>query len=55
MASKYSRDELRSMAQNVLLDRQTNDFRYIELLLAMPFRTGLSESTIVRKIEELVR
>lgn len=51
--SRYTKDALRMMATEVLNARDNADPRFMEILFALDFITGLSFQEITRRIEQL--
>ena len=50
---KHSDEALKEMARTVLKAKQNKDDRYLEFVMTMMMRTGLSVDTIQTKIEEM--
>lgn len=51
--SKYTKDELKGMAKRAIEARNCGDIRYQELMLVLMMITGLDQSQVERKIDEL--
>lgn len=51
--SKYSDEVLKEMARTVLKAKQNKDDRYLEFVMTMMIRTGLSVDIVQTKIEEM--
>lgn len=51
--SKFSREELRHMARSALQAKAQNDMRWLQLILACMFRTGLDADHIELEIGRL--
>lgn len=51
--SKYTQDELRRWAQIALVARDSNDERYLALVLTLSMRTGLSPEEVEKRIKRL--
>jgi len=51
--SRYTKDQLRAMAQTVLNARSMDDSRYIELIMLLVARTQMTPAEITQEIERL--
>lgn len=53
--SKYTPNELQSMAQTALDDKRQGGIDYMFLVMALMSRTGLNEQQVERRIDQLAR
>lgn len=55
MASTYTQQQLRAMAREALAARDAADWRWLELVMRLLFRTGLQPHEIEQRIEALAQ
>ncbi len=53
--SKYSRQELITMAKKALNAKSNNDYRYVELIMGLSVKLGLDPVVIERRIEVMAK
>ena len=51
--SKYTPEELKTMARTVVHAEDKGDYRSIELIMKLSFKTGLNPSTVRQRIKAL--
>lgn len=55
MDDKYTKDQLRDMAQRVIQARGEGDVRYLQFVMALSMKTGYSPNFVKRNIEIMAR
>ena len=53
--SKYTREQLRSMARATLKARDTNDPRYVNIIMSLCIARHMGAKQVEHKIEELAK
>lgn len=53
--NKYSRSELREMAQVCIIAREANDARYLQVVMGLSLKLGMAPADVMSAIERLAK